>query len=232
MDFVDENGELSPIKEKLYFKALALGNGITRLAKQSSKKLFAEKRNASWREKISFIHNDLEPVLAQIGCPSEQLAHKVIQSAIDVNNAQYKRYERVFKRVGDMVRMSDLNCWFGTITLNNEILKNTSVETRRRYVARYLKEIAPFYLANIDFGDKRKNANSKEREHYHCIVCCNNKPDKVWAYGFTMFLPIPKNDIDEKRISKYITKLSLHALKQSKELKSPRLIYSRNVLPF
>lgn len=47
---------------------------------------------------------------------------------------------------------------FLTFTFNDATLKATSPETRRRYVARYLKQHSDNFVANIDYG-KRTNVS-------------------------------------------------------------------------
>ena len=97
------------------------------------------------------------------------------------------------------------------------------------------------YVANIDFGsdDKYINRHGKKckgtaREHYHALVYSSHIDYKPWKdkYGFIDFEHVRPFENDSKAISRYITKLSRHALKSStsKDGNSPRLIYSRKVV--
>lgn len=131
-----------------------------------------------------------------------------------------RKTSRVRKKIESFVKSG--NAIFVTITFTDDVLKSTSKETRRRYVARYLKEHSSKYVANIDFG--KKNG----REHYHAVVTSDLKCDK-WPYGAVNVKRTRTRGADVERISKYITKLTNHALKPSTASNSDRLIYSRNV---
>ena len=70
------------------------------------------------------------------------------------------------------------DCVFLTLTFNDKTLATTSAETRRRYVARFLSNQCPNYVANIDYGGKRG------REHYHAVILCDTINYKEWhQYG-------------------------------------------------
>lgn len=98
-------------------------------------------------------------------------------------------------------------------------------ETRRTYIRRFLKEQCSDYVANVDFGEKNG------REHYHAIVvpknsyidyqpyCDNFDKSRIYAEN----VKIGGKSVDN--ISKYINKLTNHALKENGHYK--RLIYSR-----
>lgn len=138
-------------------------------------------------------------------------------------NAQCDKKKRVREKVSKMVLSG--NCVFLTLTFTDKTLKETSKETRRRYVARYLKSQSPYYVANIDFGDK------KGREHYHALAYGRVDPAPWHDYGAIKILPVHKSEKDMKKVSAYVAKLSRHALKKSthdkKGASCPRLIYSR-----
>lgn len=138
----------------------------------------------------------------------------------DLNHNRYKRVQRLKMKVADLVFNGD--AIFLTLTFNDETLSKTSVETRRRYVSRFLKTQCKTYVANIDFGEK------KGREHYHAIVCpIGLSIDlKSWPYGAINAKRIHASDIDLTRTTKYITKLTSHAIKDSTG-HAYRIIYSR-----
>lgn len=130
------------------------------------------------------------------------------------NNSYYAKRQRLKKRIRKMLD-SGVDCYFITLTFNDETLLTTKDKTRRKYVQQFLKENCADYVANIDFG--KKNG----REHYHGVVCCENLND--WDYGFKKYeLIVVDNDI---ALSSYITKLSAHAIKDS-TVRS-HLIYAR-----
>lgn len=109
---------------------------------------------------------------------------------------------------------------FGTLTFTDKVLKNTSVSTRRRYVARFLNKNTVEYMANIDYGDM------KDREHYHFVALVNAKiPKNSWKYGFDYYRNI-KASVDElKKAKNYLLKLNNHCYKES--TKQARILKSR-----
>lgn len=122
------------------------------------------------------------------------------------------------KKVKDKITniVMNNNAVFVTLTFTDEVLSKTTEKTRRRYVSRYLKEQSDEYVGNIDFSP------DIGREHYHAVVC-GRVDMKKWKYGFAFAEQIRAHDRDLCRLSKYITKLTSHALK----IDATRLIYSR-----
>ena len=137
--------------------------------------------------------------------------------ATNVNHASYKRTARLKERIREAVASG--KAWFITITFSPETLAKTNEKTRRVYVSRWLKSLTPFYVANIDYG------KNKGREHYHAVITSDQRPPKSWSYGFVDILKVATTETDTKRISKYISKLTNHAIKNT--TKSKRIIYSR-----
>ena len=168
-------------------------------------------------------------------------------SETEISNAQrelknyYKRVVRLRSRVKRLLTYSEPV--FATFTFTDEVLQSTSPDTRRQYVRRFLNDNSTEYVANIDFGEK------KHREHYHAVVSNRLPP---WPFGSCKYLPVetsktvtvtPKRyahlseaeanrllDLEaEKRLSKYVAKLTNHAIKETAD--SSRLIYSRSTSP-
>ena len=137
--------------------------------------------------------------------------------ANNINHASYKRTARLKERIREAVESG--SAYFLTITFNNETLSKTNEKTRRLYITRWLKTLSPFYVANIDYGKE------KGREHYHAVITSDQRPPKTWKYGFIDILKVKTSENDTKRISKYISKLTNHAIKHT--TKSKRIIYSR-----
>ncbi len=158
--------------------------------------------------------------------------------------ARYKKASRVRSKISQMLRNNE-TVVFLTLTFTDDTLRNTTDETRRRYVTRFLKSFASDYVANIDFG------KNNGREHYHAVANALAPLDSWSKYGFilseyvkapsdsTKPKSVPKrykdlppdeqrrlmsND-DEKRLSKYIAKLSNHAIKETN--RRCVLIYSK-----
>lgn len=150
---------------------------------------------------------------------------EVSRVASNVVKSQYRKYKRVRDKTTDLVITSQ--AVFLTLTFTDDVLARTSRSTRRRYVSRYLKSQSCEYVANIDFG------KTTEREHYHALVFApNQKIDlKPWhKYGAIVAEKVRGKKDDDKRLAKYITKLTRHALKESTRAKAstPRLIYCRH----
>lgn len=99
-------------------------------------------------------------------------------------------------------------------------MNSTSEETRRKYVRRFLKENCICYVANKDFGARNG------REHYHAVVLLKSKINySKWNYGSINGQKIRLNGTSDVRLSKYIAKLTNHAIKET--CKRNALIYSR-----
>ncbi len=143
--------------------------------------------------------------------------YTTLKVANNLNRASYYRTARLKERIREAVASG--SAWFITITFSPETLAKTNEKTRRVYVSRWLKSLTPFYVANIDYGKK------KGREHYHAVITSDERPPKSWSYGFVDILKVSTTETDTKRISKYISKLTNHAIKNT--TKSKRIIYSR-----
>lgn len=127
-----------------------------------------------------------------------------------------RRTSRASSKIEDILAKG--NSVFITLTFTDDVLNSTSYETRRRYVARYLKEQCEGqYVANIDYSPK-------EREHYHAVIDSRINL-KDWSYGFAFAEQVRLHDGCAKRLSYYVVKLTAHAFKTTKQV---RLIYSRS----
>lgn len=128
--------------------------------------------------------------------------------------SKYAKIRKVKEKISNIVLNN--NAVFLTLTFTDKVLESTSPQTRRRYVSRYLKSQGCEYVANIDFSP------DIEREHYHAVI--DKRVDlTAWKYGFSYAEQVRAHDRDLCKISKYITKLTAHALK----VDATRLIYSR-----
>lgn len=136
------------------------------------------------------------------------------------------RKRRLKERVRKMIATGCAQ--FLTLTFNNEFFdRETSEETRRRYIRRFLKEQCKCYVANVDYGEKRN------REHYHAVVVplherIDYAPYCAFFDGSRIYAEtIAINEKSNISISLYINKLTNHALKESGKYK--RLIFSRGL---
>ena len=136
-----------------------------------------------------------------------------------ITKASRARTKRLYKRVSKILLNG--NCIFLTLTFTNQALEETSQSTRRKYVSRFLKKYDCLYVANIDFG------KTNQREHYHALISTNKVNHKDWLYGDIDFKRVRNKNIqtDTKRLSKYIAKLSNHAIKETTQRCC--LLYSR-----
>lgn len=129
----------------------------------------------------------------------------------------YSRLTRCRNRISILLKKP---CWFYTFTFTDAVLNNTSSKTRRDYIRKTLAGCN--YVANIDFG--KKNG----REHYHAVADCLIES---YSHGFFNSQPIRLeydsigNCTSLSRLSKYISKLSNHALKDT--TRRSHLMYSK-----
>lgn len=136
-----------------------------------------------------------------------------------LNQSRYKRKQRVSQKIKSVVEIGA--CLFLTLTFSDETLKQTSAKTRRIYVSRYLKEQSAIYVANVDYGGENG------REHYHALILANNVNYEPWhKYGAIKGERVRTSEDDVTRVSKYVAKLSSHAMKVNDGF-APRMIYSR-----
>ena len=211
------------INKDLSMRVVALDSDILKELNKYKKYLYFKFPTISFEKVLEEMHYHF---VEELGYPS-----KVVVEGFKLLSNTQKRRTRCLEKTKTLICDNKL-VYFGTLTFTNDVLESTTQETRRRYVSRYLKSISDSYIANIDFGDKEKNPQSNEREHYHCLIACDHMPES-WSYGFTKFLLIPKNEETMKRISKYIAKLTNHAMKVERTGKAKRIIYSRGaVVPY
>ena len=145
---------------------------------------------------------------------------KELNEVEKICNASIQRTKRLRGRIETI--LSSGNSLFLTLTFTDKTLESTSAETRRKYVTRYLKSLNCMYVANIDFGAKN------HREHYHAVVGLDSIDLSAWrTYGNINVQKVHDSSIElnKKRLSKYISKLSNHAIKET--TKRNALIYSR-----
>lgn len=211
-------------------KAKVLENGCVKLQRKLSLASFKKYQAICNFEETGEITEALETneILIESYLEElEQYTQEEIQEAERVNNASYHRVKRLKDRVLTMLK--DTNCIFLTLTFRDDVLANTSEETRKKYIKRFLKEQCSCYIANIDYGSKNG------REHYHAVVIpINDQIDGSFYfehYGSIDFERIRNkgsddNEATSKRLAKYVAKLTNHAIKATTQ--QCRVIYSRN----
>ena len=155
--------------------------------------------------------------------------YKDVKEARKINLASNYRTRRLVKRITSM--LSKGHCIFCTFNFSDAVLNNTSADTRKQYVRKHLKSFNCKYVANIDFGTDKEYTDRKgnkrkgtSREHYHALVCIDKLPMK-WTHGFEYLEHVRIKDSTDIKLSKYISKLTNHAIKET--TKRTCLIYSR-----
>lgn len=143
--------------------------------------------------------------------------YNYIDCANRLNESRGRKAKKVRDKISNLV-LTD-NAIFITLTFNDKTLSQTTDITRRRYVARYLKQNCKEYVANVDFGALNG------REHYHAVVSSDIDFKGWYKYGAIKVERVRPLENSTERISRYITKLTNHALKVGAI--APRLIYSR-----
>ncbi len=205
-------------EEKQELKQIILENKLHREAGQLSLKgyrLYQKEVNGLYYPSlINYSFRELENETKEF---INLHGYTTLKIANNLNRASYYRTARLKERIREAVLSG--SAWFITITFSPETLAKTNEKTRRVYVSRWLKSLSPFYVANIDYG------KTKGREHYHAVITSDERPPKTWSYGFLDILKVATTENDTKRISKYISKLTNHAIKHT--TKSKRIIYSR-----
>ena len=160
----------------------------------------------------------------------EEHDYTVYRECLRLIDSYKKRSGRLWKYISGMMN-SGKCCVFLTFTFSDLALSESTFADRRRWVRRFLKDQCEYYIANIDFGDKLKNEHSEEREHYHAVAIGRVNMN-AWTHGFMFAETVKKSgdivkDVEtSKKLSKYVSKLTNHAIKKSTG--NFRLIYSRN----
>lgn len=190
-------------------------------------------QRVSHARKLAFNQGDDTPVLdliQEIGVFDYSVSLGFLQS-------KWKKQSRINQRIKKCI--TSQNCVFLTLTFRDDVLANTTEQTRRKYVARALKEQCPHYVANIDFGNageireyvdrKGEIRQTTAREHYHALVVLPDGKRKFdmtkWVYGWSFAERIPVKDYN--KVKKYVSKMTAHAIKDHGQ-KPRMMIYSRD----
>lgn len=152
---------------------------------------------------------------------------------VDADKQRKKRLKQRIERI-----FSKGRTYFITLTFNEDTMASTDVHTRRVYVTRFLKEVSPDYVGNIDFGAKGG------REHYHAVIfsdklddiqyfyskkygwiCSQCEQFNGWTYGYYSIKSCGTDNKDKSKLAWYVSKLTNHSIKET--TKRNALIYSR-----
>ena len=137
-------------------------------------------------------------------------------------NATKQRRYKLRKKIEDLFQEYDKLC-FLSMTFTDEYLSKTTQKNRRKYISSYLCGLGVPYVGNIDFG------LLNGREHYHALVARRLSKSELEQYRSkfgNLFVEMARKSRDAGKMSKYIAKLTNHAIKQT--TKRSALLYSRD----
>lgn len=197
-------------------KARLLDEGLPRLQKQVGRSLYV---HLSGRTETPFtlpLNEAIDLDIAMSQYRSDDWAE-----CKKINRAEYVRSCRLYHRIREMVQ--DGAATFITLTFSPERMGRTSRQTRRDYVRKYLRALNVPYVANIDYGGENG------REHYHAVIASQKLNYKLWhKNGGLDGEKVRCSDLSSKKMGKYISKLTNHAIKAT--ARACRVIYSRNTV--
>lgn len=176
-------------------------------------------RQISWTLYSNNIEDSVPLLANEMGYSWQEII-----TAMQINSAYYKKLGRVKRKLTKMeeccFQNQNLKMVFLTFTFNNYSLTHNNADSLKQAVRRFLKKYAIKYVANVDYGSRNG------RKHFHAVALIDGELNyKLWNYGALNGRKVNLNESASKRMSKYITKLSLHAIKESTQFN--RLIYSR-----
>ena len=186
-----------------------LSIGLPKLLRQLSWSLYSN----NIEDSVPLLANEMGYTWQEISC------------AMNINSAYYKKLGRVKSK---LLKMEDMcfeysglvNMVFLTFTFNDYSLEHNNSDSLKQAVRRFLKKHCIKYVANVDYGARNG------RKHFHAVALVLGKLDYTkWNYGSLNGRKVNLNETATKRMAKYVTKLSLHAIKESTGFN--RLIYSR-----
>lgn len=175
----------------------------------------------------------------------------LVKAYLELDEARKKRYQRLFDRVNFYYNLDKYDLIFATFTFDDKAL-NLKSDTRHQYLYRMLNgyEWIEDYILNIDYGELN------DREHYHALLMIkkgeidykfkkyvDDKKNKLmlvienmpidYKLGFANYQLIGNDEKDRKKVTKYVSKLTLHALKVNQKnitfkKNSPYLFFKKN----
>lgn len=141
----------------------------------------------------------------------------------DFEKAQNQQKRRYKERVLKMLNKDFSNTYFLTITFNEKTIKETSANTRLRYVKDFMIKQFKDYVLNRDYGTEHN------REHYHAIGISKYKIicfDAWKKYGSIDAKKVYQNKrLTSKNSTATADYLTAHAFKET--TKGEKIIYSR-----
>ena len=203
---------MSQSKYSKDFKVKVLNNNLPQIIKHINWLIYTEELQ----------QRELFEILKNVGYLETE-----IDCALRLLKSYYAKLNRLKKRlkimdVESVHSKGQKKIYFLTLTLNEKSI-NIKKDTMRKYIQRFLRKNCLRYFANLDYG--KENG----RPHFHAVVQVDKRIDFTYylnKFGFYFYERVKTDTIDKKRITKYITKLSLHAIKDTASI--DRIIYSRS----
>ena len=150
-----------------------------------------------------------------------EFSGSILEKSINnINRSRYARKTRLNRFIEALLNYTD--CIWVTLTFTDETFSKCSQETLKKYVKNFLSAHSDFYIANVDYG------GINGRLHYHAIIGCQDLNLENWhKYGAIKVARIHKGKYCAEKLSKYISKLTNHAIKET--CKGNRIIYSKKL---
>lgn len=197
-------------------KAKVIKNNIHLLEKDISKSKYAKYINSKYGKNVKYKYSD-EKIF--------EIEQSMIRTQKDewieaqrINRAYRARLKRAKCKIKNMLQNGV--CLFLTLTFSDKVLNNTSFDTRRQKVRRFLSSFKCEYLAGVDYGKK------SDREHYHAIIQASKIDVLHYDYGLVNCKRIKQKN-DYIKIAKYLIKTTNIWI--ANNMKPYKLLYNRSL---
>lgn len=143
----------------------------------------------------------------------------------------YRKVKRVKEKINNEIFANQKlwhGCYFLTLTLREDLGKDITSEKYdkvRKEVRKFVSNYSRYYVLNKDFG-----THATKRLHFHGVALINKGYVDSFKVNYNLkfgFCKLQLIDVNSIALSKYIIKLSYHALKVDYGKKRECLIYSR-----
>ena len=197
-----------------------LSNGTYQSYTEKRKKAFLAGHPGECYKDI--IDNDTGEILAtELNEEYFQIDKDDLKECERVRKCRKEQREKIEAHIKFLFEKSNYRIFFITFNFTDEALELTP-DTRKQKIRRLLNMTSDDYILNIDFG------KTTDREHYHAVVAFKinsfteyrNEFGKLkiqeldsYDFGFYDVEEIRTSDLDMKRLSRYITKLTMHSVK-------------------
>lgn len=147
-----------------------------------------------------------------------------------IRRAKKEQRERLEEHVRYLIERKDLDLFFLTFTFNDDALE-LKKDTRKQAIRRLLGKWTDDYIMNIDYGAE------KGREHYHAVISLKKGEYETkegenghiypafldgYKMGFFACEKVEKDGKSAERLSRYVTKLTMHSVKVDQQYVSTK----------